>query len=157
MIVNLVVQMLGKQLERMRVGYRAPAQAKMMWLITRKVLDQLHESVGLRLRLATIGKLAYVPIDYFSSFHRVAFLKLFCLLSLGIKCCGLQHLGMMLGWDPSKGQKLSRRRKTAPVGSSMGGGAAQGKKGAGPGKALIVGPLPKLTGPRKLSMKRAPV
>jgi len=105
MIVNLVVQMLGKRLERMRVGYRAPAQAKMMWLITRKVLDQLHESVGLRLRLATIGKLAYVPIDYFSSFHRVAFLKLFCLLSLGDKVLWTTASGDDAGVGPVKGTK----------------------------------------------------
>ena len=35
-------------------------------------------SVGPRHSLATIGKLAYVAIDYFSYFHRVSFLKLFC-------------------------------------------------------------------------------
>ena len=151
MIVNLVVQMLGKRLERMRVGYRAPAQAKMMWLITRKVLDQLHESVGLRLRLATIGKLAYVPIDYFSSFHRVAFLKLFCLLSLGDKVLWTTASGDDVGVGPVKGTKTIPPQKTAPVGSTKGGSADTDGS-----KAMVVQPTPKLGMPKKFSLKRAP-
>ena len=58
--------------------------------------------------------------------------------------------------DPSKGTKTILPQKTAPAGSSKGGGAAQGEKGAGASKALITEPLPKLTAPRKLIMKRAP-
>ena len=56
----------------------------------------------------------------------------------------------MLGWDqiPPK--------MTAPTGSSKGGGAL-GEKGAGTGKALIVGPLPKLSAPKKLPLKKAPM
>lgn len=57
--------------------------------------------------------------------------------------------------DLSKGTKAIPLQKTVPVGSSKQGGATQGEKGAGVGRALIVRPLPKLIAPRKLSMKRA--
>jgi len=56
--------------------------------------------------------------------------------------------------DPSKGTKTILPQKTAPAGSSKGGGAL-GEKGAGIGKALIVGPLPKLSAPKKLPLKKA--
>ena len=53
--------------------------------------------------------------------------------------------------DPSKGTKTIPPQKTAPAGSSEGGSA-----GAGGSRALVVGVLPKLSMPKKLSMKRAP-
>ena len=82
--INLIMQRLEKQLERRRVGDRAPARATMQWLITLKALDQLHESIGLRLCLATKDKPAYVAIEYFFlSFIKFAFLKLFCFFKSG--------------------------------------------------------------------------
>jgi hypothetical protein len=58
--------------------------------------------------------------------------------------------------DPSKGTKTIPPKKTALAGSSEGGAAAQREKGAGASKALVVEPLPKLTAPKKLPMKKAP-
>jgi len=53
--------------------------------------------------------------------------------------------------DPLKGTKTIPPQKTAPAGSFKGGGA-----GAGGSRALVIGPLPKLSVPGNLSMKRAP-
>ncbi|XP_039827213.1 uncharacterized protein LOC120688934 [Panicum virgatum] len=59
--------------------------------------------------------------------------------------------------DPSKGTQTTSQKTTASAGSSKGGGATQGEKGAGASKALIVEPLPKLTAPKKLPLKKAPI
>jgi len=53
--------------------------------------------------------------------------------------------------DSSKGTEAIPLQKTAPTGGSKGGGA-----GTGDNRALVVGPLPKFTTAKKLSMKRAP-
>ena len=57
---------------------------------------------------------------------------------------------------PSKGTKIAPPKATTSAGSSKGGGVL-GEKGAGTGKALIVGPLPKLSAPKKLPFKKAPM
>jgi len=58
--MNLVMQRLERQLERMRAGDIAPAQAKMLWLITKGALDQLRGSVGPHLSLATAGRPIFI-------------------------------------------------------------------------------------------------
>ena len=59
--------------------------------------------------------------------------------------------------DPSKGTQTTPLKTITLVGSSKGSGAVQGEKGAGANKALVVEPLPKLTAPKKLPLKKAPM
>jgi len=59
--------------------------------------------------------------------------------------------------DPSKGTQTAPPKITAPASSSKGSCAALREKGAGAGKALIVGPLPKLSAPKKLRLNKAPM
>ena len=59
--------------------------------------------------------------------------------------------------DLSKRTQTILPKTTASAGRSKGGGAALGEKGARAGKALIVGPLPKLSAPKKLPLKKAPM
>ena len=59
--------------------------------------------------------------------------------------------------DTSKGTQTILPKTTAPVGSSKGSGATLGEKGAGGSKALVVGPLPKLSALKKLLLKKAPM
>ena len=100
--------------------------------------------------------LAYVAIEYFSEFHRIALLKLLCFSFLSP--AGKMPWTSASGDDARVGSTVpstpvdpSKGTKTAPAGSSKGGGA-----GAGGSRALVVGVLPKLSMPKKLSMKRAP-
>ena len=53
--------------------------------------------------------------------------------------------------DSSKGIETIPLQKTALAGGSKGGGASTGDN-----RALVVGPLPRFTTAKKLSMKRAP-
>ena len=53
--------------------------------------------------------------------------------------------------NSSKGTEAIPLQKVAPAGGSEGGSA-----GTGDNRALVVGPLPKFTTAKKLSMKRAP-
>ena len=63
---RLIMQKLGKQLEMMRVGSVALAQAEVPERITRRVPDQLSKSVqALRGLLSTGMCLAFIVIEYF--------------------------------------------------------------------------------------------
>ena len=113
-----------------------------------------------------VSQLIYVAIDYFFEFHRVAFLKLFCFFKSGRKSpadfkiwddSGVGSKVPSTPADPSKGSKTIPPKTTALAGTSKGSSAAQGEKGVGAGKALIIGPLPKLLAPKKLPIIKAPM
>ena len=59
--------------------------------------------------------------------------------------------------DSSRGTKTASPKKTTSASSSKDGATAQREKGAETSKVLILEPLPKLTAPRKLPLKKAPV
>ena len=164
--MNLVVQKLGGQLERRRAGNGAPVRAKVLGLIIPKGFAPLRGSAELRLSLARPGESSYFVLDYFLSFIELLFLKLFCFSSPADKVSRTTTSGddarvgtkdPSIPVDPSKGTQTTSQKTTASAGSSKGGGAAQGEKGAGASKALIVEPLPKLMVPKKLPLKKAPM
>ena len=59
--------------------------------------------------------------------------------------------------DPSSRTNTTSPKKTTSAGSSKEDAAIQGGKGASTSQALIVQPLPKLTAPRKLPLRKATV
>ena len=57
--------------------------------------------------------------------------------------------------DPSSRTKTTPPKKTTSTGSSKEDAAIQGGKGASASQALVVQPVPKLTTPRELPLRKA--